>query len=382
MHPSWKHSFVIRHSSLVAYHHPVMSNAFLQIFDGPGKPFRAVEQKLPDSLDDGAVLVEIGLATICGSDLHTVSGVRHGPVPTVLGHEGVGRVVSIGAGRSGVKPGDRVTWTLADSCGSCAPCREHMLPEKCRSLFKYGHAEMSDGSGLNGCYASHILLRAGTCVVPVPAGLPDSVVVPANCALATMVNVVSHVPGHCRTAVIQGVGLLGLYGCALLRERGVERVFCVDVQPQRLAQAPRFGGIPVDGRSEQYAKGREQILDACEGGVDVVLETAGVAALVPEGVRLLRPGGFYGLVGMVHPNSELSLTGEQVIRKCLTIRGFHNYSPCHLEQAIEFLSATRERYPYETLVRPPLPLRSLEEALKLARTQEWFRVSVRANDGE
>lgn len=357
----------------------LLTNASLQIFDGPGKPFRALERPLPNELNDGEVLVQLDLASICGSDLHTISGVRHGPTPTVLGHEGVGRILATGKNRSALCIGARVTWTLANSCGVCTPCRQHRLPEKCTDLFKYGHAAVNDGSGLNGCYASHILLRAGTHVVPVPDDLSDEIIAPANCALATMINIVSTVPREAQTVVIQGGGLLGMYGCALLRERGVKHIFCVDIQPPRLARVPQFGGIPVDGRAEKYSRACDQILDCAPGGVDAVLEVAGVAALIPEGVRLLRPGGFYGLAGMVHPNSKLELTGEQIIRKCLTIRGFHNYAPWHLDQAVQFLSETHKKFPYEKLVHPPLPLSHLEEAVKLAQTQEWFRVSVRSN---
>lgn len=53
------------------------------------------------------------------------------------------------------------------------------------------------------------------------------------------------------------------------------------------------------------------------------------------------------LVGMVHPNTGLKLTGEQVIRKCLTITGIHNYQYAHLYQGVEFLRRTVHRYPYE-----------------------------------
>src|SRR5690348_10981215 len=121
-----------------------MPDAFLQVFDDPGKPFRVAKQPLPDDLQEGEVLVRIDLASICGSDLHTITGKRRGPTPAVLGHEGVGRVIATGAARNNLKSGDRVTWTLTDSCGICPFCRDHRLPEKCKSLFKYGHAEMVD----------------------------------------------------------------------------------------------------------------------------------------------------------------------------------------------------------------------------------------------
>jgi threonine dehydrogenase-like Zn-dependent dehydrogenase len=280
------------------------SSAIVQVFDGPGQPLRLERWPLPDTLAPGEVLVRIELATICLSDLHTVSGRRTEPTPSILGHEAVGRVLRVGGGRRGLEPGDRVTWSIADSCGVCVFCTVHGLPQKCRSLFKYGHAATHDGTGLNGCYASHIVLRKGTHMVKVPNRLPDGVVAPANCALATAVNAVSHLPDSCQTVVIQGCGLVGLYACALLSDRGVPHVFCVDVLEQRLARVRAFGGMAVDGRPAQYDHCRKKILEVAPDGVDAVLETAGVAALVPEGVRLLRPGGTYVFVGMVHRASR------------------------------------------------------------------------------
>ena len=260
-------------------------------------------------------------------------------------------------------------------------CTDHQLPQKCHSLFKYGHAAIDDGPGLNGCYASHIVLRAGTHIVKVPDSLPDNVIAPANCALATVVNAVSRLPDNCQTVVIQGAGLLGLYTCAFLHERGVPHVFCVDILAERLAQVSAFSGTPINGQPAQYPKGREEILAVAENGVDAVLEVAGVAALVPEGMRLLRIGGYYGFVGMVHPDSQLDLTGEQIIRKNLTMYGIHNYSPWHLDQAVQFLADTTHKYPYQILVSPPYALADLPTAIEMAQSQEWFRVSVRAEQG-
>lgn len=56
--------------------------------------------------------------------------------------------------------------------------------------FQYGHALISNETGLNGCYASHIVLRSGTHVAKIPPKVPDTVASPLNCALATMVNAV------------------------------------------------------------------------------------------------------------------------------------------------------------------------------------------------
>ncbi|MEZ4659965.1 MAG: zinc-binding dehydrogenase [Caldilineaceae bacterium] len=211
----------------------------------------------------------------------------------------------------------------------------------------------------------------------VPDELPDALVAPANCALATVVNAISHLPAHCQTAVIQGAGLLGVYACALLHAAGVAKVFCVDVKEARLAQVAHFGGIPIDGRPEHYPAARAAILAAAPHGVDAVLEVASASALIPEGVRLLRVGGHYGFVGMVHPHSQLELTGEQIIRKHLTLFGIHNYAPQHLDEAVAFLTRTQHRYPYADLVSPPFALGDLNEAVAAAQQGMWHRVSVR-----
>lgn len=82
---------------------------------------------------------------------------------------------------------------------------------------------------------------------------------------------------------------------------------------------------------------------------------------------------------MVHPNSALNLTGEQIIRKCLTIKGIHNYAPCHLQAAVEFLVETVDQFPFTSLVSPPYSLKEFPEALQMAEKQEWYRVAVKPN---
>lgn len=109
---------------------------------------------------------------------------------------------------------------------------------------------------------------------------------------------------------------------------------------------------------------------------DLVIEASGSPQVIDEGIRLLRVGGRYELVGMVHPDSQLNLTGERIIRKCLTLRGTHNYGPRHLEAAVAFLAREGRELPWERLVSPSLPLSNINEAIELARTGRWPRVSL------
>jgi len=344
-----------------------------QVFEEPDKPFQLESKEFQSELEPGEALVKIILATICGSDIHTIEGKRKEDTPCILGHEAVGEIIAINS-RENFKVGDRVTWTIADSCGECPSCTEYDLPEKCDALFKYGHASVHNGSGLNGCYATHILIRKGTHMVKVPDAVSHSAVAPANCALATMVNAVSQTTTKPKRVVVQGGGLLGVYACGILKEMGVVQIYCLEVNESRFQIIKEFGAIPVDAKKENAI---QSILDETNGGIDAVFEVAGIKQLVPQGVKLLRPGGDYILVGLVHPDSDLGITGEQIIRKCIRIKGVHNYAPWHLDESVAFLERNQGVFPFEKLVSPPYKLEDIEKAVQEAQKQKWMRVSVK-----
>jgi threonine dehydrogenase-like Zn-dependent dehydrogenase len=198
--------------------------------------------------------------------------------------------------------------------------------------------------------------------------LSDRMVAPANCALATMVWATEYLPKPCRKAVIQGAGMLGLCGCALLRVRGVEQVIVVDHDPARLALVGSFGGTPIHDGADSICS---------PGSADAVFEVAGTSAVVTEGVRYLRVGGYYAFIGMVHPSTTLELSGQTVVRQCVTLRGFHNYAPPHLAKAIQFLLEHGRKLPWEKVVSPAFELAGINAAFVEARTRKWQRVSIR-----
>ncbi|OOL27553.1 dehydrogenase, partial [Rhodococcus rhodochrous] len=136
-------------------------------------------------LGAGELLVRVRLATVCGSDLHTVAGRRPGPRPSVLGHEAVGDVVAAGPG-AGTVVGTRVVWTVTASCGACDRCVSGRTA-KCRAVRKVGHEPFDGDWALSGGFAHHIVLPAGVGVVRVPDSVPDVVAAPAACATATAV---------------------------------------------------------------------------------------------------------------------------------------------------------------------------------------------------
>lgn len=343
------------------------------VFLGRGRspPFVTESTRLPAHLSPGQVLVKVELATICGSDLHTLAGTRTTDHPCVLGHEGSGVVAA--SAREGVLAGERVTWGVCASCGKCLQCSLG-LENKCKDLLKCGHTVMTSAP-LFGTYSTHTLCPAGTPVVSLPPALTPELAAPINCALATMVNAVSKLPplpppGHpgASVALVQGAGMLGMYASALLRELGFSKVLCVDVNRLRLTRVVEFGATPVHPDQE------EEMIST--GSVDAVFEVCGNKEVVSQGVRALREGGTYVLVGLVHPDSHLLVTAQALILKCLTVVGVHNYSTRHLHEAVAFLAQHHNRYPFASLLGPTYPLSDFRNAVDVARSGQFFRVAV------
>jgi len=333
-----------------------------------GRPHTFTESIRVPEIKEGEVLGKILAATICGSDLHTLSGKRQEVFPSILGHEGVIEIVESRRPFCNLKRGDRASFHIADCCRKCTLCLSG-VQQKCRQLFKYGHTKIGHQSTqLNGCYASHIILLPGTHLVKLPDNVPSNLSAPLNCALATMVNATTCTPTRLKSsALIQGAGLLGLYGCALLKEQGYSEVYCSEVNTKRLSLVEKFGAIPIGPGSSRVVESES---------VDLVIEVCGVPEVFKEGMRVLKPGGVYVLVGMVHPQSKLDITAEQIIRKCITITGVHNYSSVHLDEAVEFMSRTIDKYPYSVLVGPTYKLSEFDDAIEEAMKQSYLRVVV------
>lgn len=355
------------------------------IFVEPGQPFVPRAFDLPE-LAAGELLVEVTCTTLCGSDLHTYTGRRAAPCPTILGHEILGRVARLPAEgsvlddrNSALNVGYRVTWSVAASCGQCFYCGDQ-LPQKCERLFKYGHQPIDDRHPLSGGLATHCHLAAGTAIVRVPDALSDEVAAPANCATATVAAALRTAgPLKNTTLLVQGAGMLGLTACAMAREAGAREMIVCDVEPERLQLAQRFGATRT--LCLDHSTGSNELVqlaaDLTSGrGVDVALELSGAPAAVPLGVDALRIGGRYVWVGAVFPSEPIPLLAETIVRRLLRIEGVHNYAPGDLRTAIDFLAAHHDRYPFAELVSARFPLDAADDAFQFALRARAPRVAV------
>ena len=358
------------------------------IFTGTEKPLESRSFPLPE-LKAGEVLIRVTCCTICGSDLHTYEGRRTTPLPTILGHEILGEVdalpedVVCDVSGQPLTVGDRVTWSIAASCGECFYCT-HGLPAKCETLFKYGHEAISSEHPLSGGLATYCHLAPGTAIVRVPAELPDEVACPANCATATVVAAL-RMGGGCEgeTIWIQGAGMLGLSATALAATRGAREIIVSDIQPERLAQAADFGATQTVSVADGNEKLAEIIQSTTEGrGVDLAIELSGAASSIQSGLQYLRIGGRFVLVGSVFPAPDVPVSAEWIVRRWLTICGVHNYAPEDLRDAVAFLEEAHTRYPLQTLVSKNFPLVEAEQAVQYAIRERPHRVAVLPAQGE
>ncbi len=355
-----------------------MSRAIL--FHGPGRPFECVQHSTPTPSGQ-EMLVRVTCCTLCASDLHTHAGRRTGPMPTVLGHEIVGRIEGFGpmasrqdARRRELAVGDRVSWSVTASCAGCFYCVDG-LPQKCVTLFKYGHERAEGERCFIGGLADHVLLLAGTACYRVPETLTDTQAAPANCVIATAAALVRGTSLEGRNVLIFGAGALGLTASAIASMAGANSVMISEPDPTRRERASAFGATHVFANEFDELKSR--VNHVTEGrGADLVLELAGVQAAVTAGLKLVRIGGTLVLAGTVLPTPTVALDPEAAVRRMLTLRGVHNYTPADLGTALDFLAGPGRAFPFAELVARSFRLDEVEDAFTFAHAHPGVRVAV------
>ncbi|AGF73114.1 zinc-binding dehydrogenase [Corynebacterium halotolerans] len=318
-----------------------MTTATAQIWTG-GPDFECREIPLPE-LAAGEAMIRLTTATICGSDRHTVAGRRSAACPSILGHEGIGVVTE--TRRDDLTVGQRVVSSVTTTCGTCANCARG-LTAKCSSVEKVGHEPLDGPWPLSGTYATHLHLRAGQTVAPVPDSVPDALASTAGCAAATVMAVLEAAGDLTgRRVLVNGIGMLGTIAVIAARARGAAHVIACD-------PAPRSRELAAGVADETIAPGGTHL-------VDVAFELSGVAAGVDACLASLDIGGTAVLAGSVTPGPEVVIDPEWVVRGWRTITGVHNYEPRHLIEAVDFLAAEGHRLPTDRIFGGPVTLEQL-----------------------
>lgn len=354
------------------------------VYDAPNTPFELREFPVRDARE-GEVLVAVKMSTICRSDIHSWKGHRPNPCPGILGHEIIGAIEQIGPGvsrdmRGGeLRVGDRITWTEYFHHGESYYRDVHDMPQKSKGVRKYGHDLADEDPHFLGGFADYCYVVPGTGILKLPDELSDEEATPLNCGVATMISVVEAAAiAMGDVVVVQGLGLLGLYGCAMAKARGARRVIGLDAVPARLEAAKRFGAdVTIDVSAQCTKDVIAQVRELSPpDGCDVVLEVCGVPAVIPAGLAMLRVGGRYVLGGIVTPDANVTLDANMFVKKWITLRGIHNYHPRHLIQALDFVMAQRDRFPFAEIVDSKFSLTDINQAFERAAERSVLRAAV------
>ena len=362
----------------------MVTSGRLAVYDAPNKPFeiRSLPIRPPKP---GEVLVKIRMSTICRSDIHSYLGHRPNPCPGVLGHEIIGTIVTLGADVTKdmrgdpLAAGDRITWSEYFIPGDNYYTEVLDLPQKSPGVDKYGHMAVTTEPYHHGGFGEYCYILPRSWILKLPAELSDEEATPINCGVATVVCVTEKAEIAMGDAiVVQGLGLLGLYGCALAKARGARLVIGLDNVAARRDLALRFGADQVfDPSAMSEADLVKQVKALCRPeGADAVMELCGYPEVIPSGIQMLRTGGRYVLGGLVNPDAFVRIDANQILRKLLTLRGVHNYHPRHLIQALDFVLANRKRFPFHDLVDGKYKLEQVGQAMKDAAERKVLRAAI------
>ena len=257
----------------------------------------------------GEVLVRVRRAGICGSDLHILHGSNpFARYPRIIGHEFAGEIEALGSGVTGLAEGDLVVVDPVVSCGQCYACRVGR-PNVCAQLEVFGvHRD--------GGFRDRVPVPARN-VIKVAPDLPVEIAALAE-PFSIAANVLSRTGcGPEDSVLIYGAGTVGLTVLQVAKLKGA-RCLVSDPDEARLERARSFGAdVAINPQ-------RTPVVEAAGGelgglGPSVVIDGAGIPALLEEACRIASPAGRIGVLGF--SPGPCNVSQQEIVKKELTLLG-------------------------------------------------------------
>jgi alcohol dehydrogenase len=282
------------------------------VYNGPGR--KNIEDRAKPVISmPGDAVVRITRTTICGTDLHILKGdVATCKPGTVLGHEGVGVIDSVGAAVTSFKPGDHVLISCISSCGRCEPCRKGM----------YSHCTTGGwilGNSIDGTQAEYVRIpHADTSLYPIPANADEEALVMLSDILPTgfECGVLNGKVAPGSSVAIVGSGPIGLAALLTAQLYSPAQVIMVDLDDNRLQVGKQFGA--TDTVNSSAGDAAEQVLALTGGrGVDTAIEAVGIPTTFQICQDIVAAGGTIANNGVHGVQADLHL--ETLWSKNITI---------------------------------------------------------------
>ena len=322
----------------------------------------------PGSPGPGEVVVAVGAAGVCGTDVHIYEWtpgyeIMTKAMPVTLGHEFAGTVAAVGPGVEGIAAGALVAVRPSIVCGRCAAC-----------VAGNGDActqRVGMGVTRNGGLQPLVIAPAENCVV-VPGALDAEIA-----ALTEPMTVCAEAvdTGDVRTGdrvLVLGPGNIGQGVALFARAAGAAEVVIAgkDDAP-RLECLRRMG---FDGTVDVGDRRLEEALAPylAQGKFDVVLEATGVPAIVQQGLNVLRKRGVLVVVG-IHPE-PVSVNLTRLVRDHQQIRGSYRAPAATWPRVLRFVGENVELV--RQMISHRLPLEQAIEGLELSRSKVATKVMI------
>lgn len=338
----------------------------------PRQPVEIREFAAPD-LPPGAALLRTTRSEVCGTDVHLWHGRLSGvPYPIIPGHVSAGILAQVrgplhGADGAVLREGDRaVFFDVHRTCGRCRACTVHHTPTRCPARRVYGITDPA-AEGLFGGWSQAIYLEPGVAIARLPDGVDVDDYIGGGCGLLTAVHIMERAaiePGD--AVVVQGVGAVGLSTIALAALAGAGTIVAIGGPPDRLSLARAMGATSTADLDGTTAEERlDTIRSLTHGeGADVVVEAAGSARAIEEGLVLARDGGRYVVAGHYTDVGPSAVNAHHhITRKHLEIRGCWGSEVRHFLQALALLDGHAAQVPWRRIGGRTYPLTALNDAL-------------------
>jgi L-iditol 2-dehydrogenase len=325
----------------------------------------------------GELLLRIGAATTCGTDLKVFQRGGHPRMlkaPTPFGHEMAGTIAAVGPGVERWREGDRAVVANSAPCGVCEWCareRENL----CRDLHY-----------LNGAFSEYLLVprrfvEVGTYLLP--AGLPFEIAALAEPLACVLHGLETSALERASEIVVYGGGPIGLLFVDVLANSpadfpvvGEHHIVLADPNPSRLEAGKAIGAdttVQVDRDGGEAA--RLSKLSRSGDGFDVAIEATGSPAAWQDALASVRPGGLVQLFGGCPPGTTVPLDTHRLHYSEITVKSAYHHRPATFRRALDLL-AGGTLHP-QALLSAERPLAELEAALRSMRRREALKVVIR-----
>jgi len=315
----------------------------------------------------GEVVIQVAVATTCGTDLKVWRRGNHAKMlqlPTLFGHEASGQIVAVGDGVESWQVGDRVV------ANNSAPCM------KCFFCQREEYSLCPDLTWNNGTFAEYLKIPAAIVqrnMLRVPAELSYELAAmtePLACVLHGIAR--SDVSQH-NTVVVLGDGAIGLMFVGVLAQRG-NRVLLFGGNQQRLQIGQKLGAAKTfDYR--QVEDTPSVVKEHTAGwGADVVIEATGIPAVWESAIACARPGGTVNLFGGCPRDTTITVNTEQLHYSELTLKGVFHNTPKYVRAALSLLAS--RMIPFELLISEQRPLQELEQVFQDMKARQVIKVAI------